>query len=71
MLVGMKMLFVFLSAFFGLSAFVSAADPANAAAAVDWSAAWIQNPSAWATLALLVGLELVLGIDNILVITLA
>lgn len=71
MLVGMKTLFVFLTAFFGLSAFVSAAGPANAAAVVDWSAGWIQSPSAWATLALLVGLELVLGIDNILVITLA
>ena len=71
MLGRMKMLTVFLTAFFGLSAFVSAADPANAAAVVDWSAAWIQNPGAWATLALLIGLELVLGIDNILVITLA
>ena len=67
----MKNLFVFLTAFFGFSVFVSAADPANAAAVVDWSAGWIQSPSAWATLALLVGLELVLGIDNILVITLA
>ena len=67
----MKNLFVFLTAFFGFSIFVSAADPANAAAVVDWSAGWIQSPSAWATLALLVGLELVLGIDNILVITLA
>lgn len=67
----MKHLFVFLTAFFGFSVFVSAADPANAAAVVDWSAGWIQSPSAWATLALLVGLELVLGIDNILVITLA
>jgi predicted tellurium resistance membrane protein TerC len=67
----MKNLFVFLTAFFGFSVFVSAADPANAAAIVDWSAGWIQSPSAWATLALLVGLELVLGIDNILVITLA
>jgi predicted tellurium resistance membrane protein TerC len=67
----MKKLFVFLTAFFGFSVFVSAADPANAAAVVDWSAGWIQSPSAWATLALLVGLELVLGIDNILVITLA
>ena len=67
----MKKLFVFLTAFFGFSVFVSAADPANAAAVVDWSAGWFQSPSAWATLALLVGLELVLGIDNILVITLA
>jgi predicted tellurium resistance membrane protein TerC len=67
----MKNLFAFLTAFFGFSVFVSAADPANAAAVVDWSAGWIQSPSAWATLALLVGLELVLGIDNILVITLA
>ena len=67
----MKNLFVFLTAFFGFSVFVSAADPANAATVVDWSAGWIQSPSAWATLALLVGLELVLGIDNILVITLA
>lgn len=67
----MKNLFVFLTAFFGFSVFVSAADPANAAAVVDWSAGWFQSPSAWATLALLVGLELVLGIDNILVITLA
>jgi predicted tellurium resistance membrane protein TerC len=65
-----KFLFFFLSALLGFSALGVAADPANAAAAVDWSAAWIQNPSAWATLALLVGLELVLGIDNILVITL-
>ena len=67
----MKYLFVFLTAFFGFSVFVSAAETANAAAVVDWSAGWIQSPSAWATLALLVGLELVLGIDNILVITLA
>ena len=67
----MKNLFAFLTAFFGFSVFVSAADPTNAAAVVDWSAGWIQSPSAWATLALLVGLELVLGIDNILVITLA
>ena len=67
----MKNLFAFLTAFFGFSVFVSAADPVNAAAVVDWSAGWIQSPSAWATLALLVGLELVLGIDNILVITLA
>jgi predicted tellurium resistance membrane protein TerC len=67
----MKNLFVFLTAFFGFSVFVSAADPANAATVVDWSAGWIQSPSAWATLALLIGLELVLGIDNILVITLA
>jgi predicted tellurium resistance membrane protein TerC len=67
----MKHLFVFLTAFFGFSVFVSAAETANAAAVVDWSAGWIQSPSAWATLALLVGLELVLGIDNILVITLA
>ena len=66
----MKNLFVFLTAFFGFSIFVSAADPANAAAVVDWSAGWVQTPGAWATLALLVALELVLGIDNILVITL-
>jgi len=38
---------------------------------VDWSLGWISNGSAWATFLLLVGLELVLGIDNILVITLA
>jgi predicted tellurium resistance membrane protein TerC len=38
---------------------------------VDWSAGWIQSPSAWTTLALPAGLELVLGIDNILAITLA
>lgn len=66
----MKNLFVFLTAFFGFSIFVSAADPSNAAAVVDWSAGWVQTPGAWATLALLVALELVLGIDNILVITL-
>ena len=66
----MKNLFVFLTAFFGFSIFVSAADPATAAAVVDWSAGWVQTPGAWATLALLVALELVLGIDNILVITL-
>jgi predicted tellurium resistance membrane protein TerC len=57
--------------FFGCSVFGSAADSSNAAAVVDWSAGWVQTPGAWATLALLVGLELVLGIDNILVITLA
>ncbi len=67
----MKYLFVFLTAIFGFSGLSFAADPSNAAAVVDWSAGWIQSPSAWATLALLVGLELVLGIDNILVITLA
>ena len=67
----MKYLFVFLTAIFGFSGLSSAADPSNTAAVVDWSAGWIQSPSAWATLALLVGLELVLGIDNILVITLA
>jgi predicted tellurium resistance membrane protein TerC len=66
-----KFLFFFLSALLGFSALGVAADPANATSAVDWSASWIQNPGAWATLALLVGLELVLGIDNILVITLA
>jgi predicted tellurium resistance membrane protein TerC len=49
----------------------SGAEPSNAAVVADWSSAWIQTPGAWATLALLVGLELVLGIDNILVITLA
>lgn len=38
---------------------------------VDWSLNWLFNGSAWATFILLVGLELVLGIDNILVITLA
>ena len=67
----MKYLFVFLTAIFGFSGLSFAADPSNSAAVVDWSAGWIQSPSAWATLALLVGLELVLGIDNILVITLA
>ena len=67
----MKYLFVFLTAIFGFSGLSFAADPANAAAVVDWSAGWVQTPGAWATLALLVGLELVLGIDNILVITLA
>jgi predicted tellurium resistance membrane protein TerC len=67
----MKYIFVFLTAFFGFLILGSAADSSNAAAVVDWSAGWVQMPGAWATLALLVGLELVLGIDNILVITLA
>ena len=38
---------------------------------VDWSLAWLADSNAWATLLLLIALELVLGIDNILVITLA
>jgi predicted tellurium resistance membrane protein TerC len=67
----MKYILVFLTAFFGFLILGSAADSSNAAAVVDWSAGWVQTPGAWATLALLVGLELVLGIDNILVITLA
>jgi predicted tellurium resistance membrane protein TerC len=67
----MKYIFVFLTAFFGLLTLGSAADSSNAVAVVDWSSGWVQTPGAWATLALLVGLELVLGIDNILVITLA
>lgn len=48
-----------------------ASGPVHATGVVDWSAGWTQMPGAWATLALLIGLELVLGIDNILVITLA
>ena len=38
---------------------------------VDWSLGWLADSNAWATLLLLIALELVLGIDNILVITLA
>lgn len=67
----MKSVLMLLAVFFGFSGFGLAAGAENAAVVVDWSAAWIQDPGAWATLALLVGLELVLGIDNILVITLA
>ena len=67
----MRFVFALLVVFFGLSVSGFAAGLENAAVVVDWSAAWIQTPGAWATLALLVGLELVLGIDNILVITLA
>jgi len=67
----MKYILAFLTVFFGFSVLGSAADSSNAAVIVDWSAGWVQTPGAWATLALLVGLELVLGIDNILVITLA
>lgn len=67
----MRFVFALLVVFFGLSVSGFAAGLENAAVVVDWSAAWIQTPGAWATLALLVGLELILGIDNILVITLA
>jgi predicted tellurium resistance membrane protein TerC len=67
----MRFVFALLVVFFALSVSGFAAGLENAAVVVDWSAAWIQTPGAWATLALLVGLELVLGIDNILVITLA
>ena len=38
---------------------------------VDWSLGWLGDSNAWATMLLLIALELVLGIDNILVITLA
>ena len=38
---------------------------------VNWSLDWLRDSNAWATLLLLIALELVLGIDNILVITLA
>ena len=67
----MRFVFMLLVLFFGCTSLGLAAGPENAAVVVDWSAAWIQTPGAWATLALLVGLELVRGIDNILVITLA
>lgn len=67
----MKFLIAFLALLFAFSGFGLAAGVENATVMVDWSATWIQTPGAWATLALLVGLELVLGIDNILVITLA
>lgn len=67
----MRFVFMLLVLFFGCTSLGLAAGLENAAVVVDWSAAWIQTPGAWATLALLVGLELVLGIDNILVITLA
>lgn len=40
-------------------------------AQVNWSLDWLRDSNAWATLLLLIALELVLGIDNILVITLA
>ena len=40
-------------------------------AQVNWSMDWLRDSNAWATLLLLIALELVLGIDNILVITLA
>ncbi len=66
----MRFVFALLLVFLGLSVSGFAAGLENAAVVVDWSAAWIQTPGAWATLALLVALELVLGIDNILVITL-
>jgi predicted tellurium resistance membrane protein TerC len=67
----MRFVFALLVVFFGLSVSGFAAGLENAAVVVDWSAAWIQTPGAWATLALLLGLELVLGIDNILLITLS
>ncbi len=57
--------------FFGCTSLGLAAGLENAAVVVDWSSAWFQNPGAWATLALLLGLELVLGIDNILLVTLS
>ena len=54
--------------------FVSSAwagESPGASGVVDWSLGWFFDGSAWATFLLLIGLELVLGIDNILVITLA
>ena len=66
----MRNLLLFILCGFFLCGSAFGAESANAAGVVDWSAGWIQAPGAWATLALLVALELVLGIDNILVITL-
>lgn len=67
----MKFVFTLLVLFFGCTTLGLAAGLEDAAVVVDWSFAWIQTPGAWATLALLLGLELVLGIDNILLITLS
>ena len=67
----MRFVFVLLVLFFGCTSLGLAAGLENAAVVVDWSSAWFQNPGAWATLALLLGLELVLGIDNILLVTLS
>jgi predicted tellurium resistance membrane protein TerC len=66
----MRNMLLFILCGFFLCGSAFGAESANAAGVVDWSAGWIQTPGAWATLALLVALELVLGIDNILVITL-